>query len=119
MQGLELLADTKYTIFLTGAKALNGDNLDHPYAITFSTGSTLPSGVVEGEVTFPGGDPIGSVVAVLGTEFFGDNVAGISIVNSLYEIQYVEDGAYYPLSIKETIKDGEVDDLDLLEVRER
>ncbi len=112
IQGILLTPDTRFMFFLTGAKAVNGDSLDKPYVVVFSTGSALPTGAVTGDVTFPDGDPAGAVVALMGMDFKGDNLSGLAVVNSPYEIQYVEDGAYYPISVKDTNGDNELDLID-------
>lgn len=106
VSGFPITPDTRITILVTGAKSQAGDLLDRPYIITFSTGSSLPAGSFSGQVDFPGSDPSGAVVVLFGeTLFEGDPVAA-GVANSPYTVNYVPDGTYFPMALKDTNGEG-------------
>ena len=107
--GIQLEPDTRYTLFLTGAKGLTGELLDRPYVTTFTTGATLPTGAVSGEVTFPGEDPSGTAVALFAPGMFGDDIAAIGVANSPFTISFVPDGVYTLMAVKDLNQDGELE----------
>ncbi|MBT8399797.1 MAG: T9SS type A sorting domain-containing protein [Rhodothermia bacterium] len=112
-------ADTKYIVFLTGARSESGDPLAEPFAATFTTGGALPTGSVSGMVTEAlTKQGAGAAVAVFPDDpvngLFGSddgNPAGITVVGSdgSYTIDYVEDGPYHAISIRDGDKDGLLD----------
>ncbi len=112
-------ADTKYIVFLTGARSESGDPLAEPFAATFTTGSSLPTGSVSGTVTEAlTKQAAGAAVAVFPDDpvngLFGSedgNPAGITVVGSdgSYTIDYVEDGPYHAISIRDGDQDGLLD----------
>lgn len=109
ISGIELTADTRFTVLLTGAKAQSGDELDRPYVMTFTTGSSLPLGSVSGNITFQNGDTDGALVALFENLFAEDPIL-IGVVNSnSFSINYVPDGTYFPISVADSNGDGEVD----------
>ncbi len=105
--GVTLTPNTQFSVFLTGAKSVGGLSLLHPYVITFTTGDSLPSGQVSGEVTFPAGDPTGAAVGLMWLNMFDNEVTSIGVVTSPYSIHYVQDGTYLPMSVKDTDGDYE------------
>ena len=109
VSGLEFPPDTRLTLLLSGAKNISGDFLDRPYVINFTTGSTLPTGSVSGEVTFPGNTASGAVVVLFGEDSFDDEPLFVGVANSPYTINFVADGTYTVFSVKDTNEDGEID----------
>ncbi|MFQ5605847.1 MAG: T9SS type A sorting domain-containing protein [bacterium] len=117
VKNISLTPDTKILIFLQGAKSLTGEFLDRPYAITFSTGSALPSGSVSGTINFTGGDAGGTAVGLF-TElpFGGDGeddgggeleaAAVVPLAAGNYTANYVPAGTYYALAFKDINQDG-------------
>ncbi len=111
--------DTKYIVFLTGARSESGDPLAEPFAATFTTGSSLPTGSVSGAVTEAlTKQAAGAAVAVFPDDpvngLFGSddgNPAGITVVGSdgSYTIDFVEDGPYHAISIRDGDQDGLLD----------
>ena len=112
ISGVELPADTRFTILLTGAKSQGGEALDRPYVMNFTTGSSLPSGSVSGTVSFQGNPANGALVALF-EELFEDDLMHVGVVtSSSFTINYVPDGTYYPVSVMDTNGNGEVDPSD-------
>lgn len=94
---LQLWPDTKYVLVLSGARSVTGDLLDKPYVINFTTGASLPENAVSGTVTYAGGDPTNTVVALLTMGEEGPEYAGATVVSAadgLYAIPFVEQGEY-------------------------
>jgi methionine-rich copper-binding protein CopC len=107
--GFELPADRKVTVFLTGAKSQAGDDLDRPYVLTFSTGSALPSGSVSGTVSFAGGSGEGSVVALFLEDSMSEDPDAAAIAGPQFTVNYLADGRYQLMSLKNTNGDGNLD----------
>ncbi len=97
---IPLAEDTKYTAILTGAHGINGQFLDRAYVITFTTAESLPSGAVAGEVSTFAGDGSGAMVALLRKNELYDEIAGITVANSPYVVDFVDDGTYLPLAFQ-------------------
>ncbi len=108
VSGFSLTADTRYTVFLTGAKSTSGEMLDRPYAWTFTTGASLPSGSVSGQATMDGNPANGAVVALF-EELFEDDVFHLGVATPSYTIDYIPDGTYFPVSVMDSNGDGIVD----------
>jgi len=110
--------DTQYTVVLLGAKAESGDQLDRPYAWTFSTG-TLPTGSVSGKVSFPESTPQNAVVALFPPDFLtaddqegddGPQFTGAAVVtgeDGSYQIDYAPDGTFLPTAFRDVDHNGE------------
>jgi hypothetical protein len=106
VSGFPITPDTRLTVLLAGAKSQAGDFLDRPYVITFSTGSSLPTGSFSGQVNFSGSDPADALVALFERSFFEGDPVAVGVVNSPYTVNYVPDGVYYPMALKDTNGDG-------------
>lgn len=105
---LHLSSETKYTLIFIGARNTNGDPLDMPYVIHFTTGDTLPSTTVSGKVVFPGGDPRNALVALIKPDF---GVSGGTVVTEMdgsYRIPFVEPSDYQGVVVKDMDNDGEI-----------
>ena len=115
---IQLWEDTQYFIGITAAKSQNGESLDLPSALNFTTGATLPTGSVSGTITFFGGDVRGTVVNLF-TDLIGEGEAiNGTVVNQStgeYTINYVENGEYLVLALKDISKDGDLDPIEQLE----
>ncbi len=106
--------DTKFTLLLSGAKSNTGDLLDRPYAMTFTTGSTLPVGEISGEISFPDKDPGGAVVELFTESPLVNNndPEAITVVPSsavAYTVHYLPAGNYWPVTVKDTNRDAQFD----------
>jgi hypothetical protein len=106
VSGFPLTDDTKFSIIVTDAKSQSGVSLDRPYIVTFSTGSSLPSGSFSGQVNFAGGNPNGAVVVLFGEGLFNGEPIAAGVANSSYTVNYVPNGTYFPMALKDTNGDG-------------
>ena len=68
VHNLRLVPDTRYVFGIIGARSISGEHLEKPVIITFTTGSSLPTGRIEGQVSLPTGTPAGTLIGVF-TEF--------------------------------------------------
>jgi hypothetical protein len=117
---LNLQPDTRYTFLITGARsAATGGLLDRPYAFSFSTGSTLPTGQVTGTVS-SGVDPAGSVVALFASttegisSVFSDEemIQAVGVVtdpSGSYSVPFVGDGHYVAVAVRDADGNGTLD----------
>lgn len=107
VHNLHLAENTDYWFVIADAVSQNGDSLALPYSIAFSTGASLPSGTVGGTVSYPAGNPAGTLIALFDKNPFGNNEAEIhmgAIVpaqNGAYTIDYVAPGTYWPAAVQE------------------
>lgn len=115
-----LAPDQPYTLsILPGdVEDLAGNPNSQIVNVVFSTGSTLPAGSFAGTIAgHPGtasADPTGAVVGAADRLIFdGDdlNILGSDVVagNNTYSIANLPDGVYYPLCVKDSNGDGEID----------
>lgn len=72
-----LASDTRFFLFLSGARSSAGEGLDRPYAITFTTGNSLPTATVSGTINYTGGDAGGTAIALFEQAPFSDEGDGI------------------------------------------
>lgn len=106
---VHLHEDTDYVLMLTGAMSASGNALDRPYTAAFSTGASLPANRVSGTISFPGDDPLHTVVALIpvdGEEFEPSALSVVTSGDGSYEIPCVADGQYLGIAIKDTDEDG-------------
>lgn len=108
ISGFVLSPNSTVSIILVGAKGLGGESLDHPYVFTFTTGSSLPSGSVSGNVDYPGNNPSGALVALF-ENFFEEDPIAVGLSLSPYQVNYVPDGNYTAIAIKDFNQDGSLD----------
>lgn len=106
--GFEFGADSSYNILLMAAKSQSGDSLDKPYTITFTTGSSLPSGSVSGTVMLEGAPVVGGLIALY-NDLNSEEPGYISVVDSSFTVNYVPDGTYYPYSLFDSNGDNDLD----------
>jgi len=99
------MSNIPYFFVIVNAVSQSGDSLAMPYSIEFTTGSSLPTASVSGTISFPGNDPVGTLVVLFDGDPFGDEsnekfviVAPNSTGN--YTIDYVESGYYWPTAVK-------------------
>ena len=119
-----LLANTVYNLVaLQGAvRDLAGNGLAEPYSLTFTTGSSFPSGQFSGTISgdqtsTQAADPEGVMVAASLVNLYqymdeGPPPLGGSTSanhNGNYLIRYLGDGTYYPFAILDSNGDGEID----------
>ncbi len=104
---LSLQPDTRYVLLITGARCASQTPLARPATVTFSTGSTLPSGAVSGTAGYTGG-PSGAVVGIFNDSV--ENAAGFAVAddNGNYTVPFLPGGNYFALSIKDVNLDGEI-----------
>jgi len=115
-----LAANTQYWIVLVGAKSESGEDLDHPYAWTFSTGA-LATGSVSGNVTFPESSPENAVVGLFDATFFdsifndgeddGPQFYGLTVAgqDGSFAMNHVPAGTFLPVAFRDVDFDGEPD----------
>ena len=115
-----LATNRQYTLtILPGDMAdLAGNKNVQLVNIVFSTGSTLASGGFSGTIAGDPGtgaaDPTGAIVAAADAQVFATddfNILGNDVVagNDTYNIRHLPDDVYYPLAIKNTNGDNELD----------
>jgi hypothetical protein len=116
-----LAADTQYEleIFPGDVKDLSGNGNTQLFNVVFTTAASLQGGSIAGTISgdpnsTAAADPTGALVAMAdGFPFAGGdvNVFGATNVagNNTYTSRYLHDGTYYPLCIKNTHNDGELD----------
>jgi hypothetical protein len=115
-----LIDDQHYvlTILPGGVQDLAGNGIVNPAVIAFSTGSALAGGSFAGTIAGDPGtaadDPTGAFVAAGDRLIFdGDDILilGVAVVagNDTYDIRRLPDGVYYPISVKDTNGDNEID----------
>ena len=83
-----------------------------PHVVTFSTGATLPTASVSGTISFPGGDPTGTIVGLFENSIGDENPGALVIVQSAtgtFTLDYVPAGIYLPVALKDMNKSGEFD----------
>jgi hypothetical protein len=103
---LHLAADVIYLFTIVDAVSMNGDSLDQPYSMTFTTASGLPTADVSGTLSYPNNDPAGTWVVLLDDYPFrqkgGGLVNGIVIPPSInfYTIDYVYSSWYWVAALK-------------------
>ncbi len=118
VHNLHLQENTTYFFIIVNAVSITGDSLDKPHAILFSTKPTLPTGQVQGTISYPGDDPTGALVVLfdqnpIKEEADGSYVSGAIIQNTSgnYVVDYLEPGTYWPAAVKNfyiSDKDGEI-----------
>ncbi len=109
ISGFQLLPDTQYNVLLSAARGATGDFLDRPYALTFSTGSSLPTGSVSGNVTF-NGSPAENAVVALFPDLSSETPVAFGVVTAgTFTIPFVADGTYFPFAAKDTNGDFDID----------
>ncbi|MBC7188515.1 MAG: hypothetical protein H5U38_15940, partial [Calditrichaeota bacterium] len=125
---LRLAPESRVQYSLLGARSADGQMLDRPSTLAFTTGATMPSGSVSGVVTCPGSSPWGTFVALYQEEPFGGRPLGaiargeqfyvraeqavcaavVTHRGGQYAIDYVPAGTWYPLAVKDLNGDGEL-----------
>jgi hypothetical protein len=125
---LKLAPESRVQYSLLGARSADGQRLDRPSTLAFTTGAIMPSGSVSGVVTCPGGSPWGTFVALYQEDpFKGRSLAAIAHGGQFYvhagqavcaavvthgggqyAIDYVPAGTWYPLAAKDLNGDGEL-----------
>ncbi len=113
-----LAQDTRYLVLVTGARSTPGHPLDRPYGITFTTGTTLPSGIISGQVDSDDGEVDGAVVNLIpvnrstaGTDAaLLQPVAAAVVVGSdgAYTVRHVPEGTYVVAAAKDRDLDGDL-----------
>jgi hypothetical protein len=118
---VDLMDDTAYTLIILpgGVRDLAGNGNAGAIQITWSTGSSLPtgriSGVIAGDPGTPAADPAGAIVIAAEDNPFGSSddfgIAGSGVVgaNGSYSITNLRDGWYFPVSAMDSNGDGSID----------
>jgi hypothetical protein len=115
-----LATNQQYTVSILpgGIEDLSGNKNTQIVTIVFSTGSTLVSGSIAGNIAGDPGtaaaDPTGAIVAAATSFIFQNddvNILGSDVVagNDSYRIRHLPDGVYYPLAVMDTNGDNELD----------
>ena len=117
-----LAPGTDYTTLIRWAKAQNGELLDRPYVVHFTTDSALPTGSVSGTVSFTDGDPTGTLVGLFGGLPFApgdedeeedDTPLAVGVVtnsNGDYTVAHVAAGEYFVLGFLDVDGNGTFED---------
>ncbi len=109
---LDLTEDTKYTMLLSGAVSVKGDSLDRPYIVTFTTATEMPPHKVDGQITYPDGSPLNTVVVLIDVESEEFDLSSgivVTAADGSFSIPYVKPGEYYMVAIQDVNGDGMVD----------
>ncbi len=106
-------ANTDFVWAVIGARNKAGQPLSQPYVMNYTTSANLGTRSVSGTITFEEVDPANAIVALFDHALFGEEkssvLAGAVVPNSsgIYTVNYVRDGVYWPIVIKDTDGDGE------------
>ncbi|MFC2083522.1 hypothetical protein ACFLS9_00540 [Bacteroidota bacterium] len=106
-------ANTDFVWLVISATNNTGQQLSQSYALNYTTSAAYGTSNVSGTITLDGGDPVNAVVALLDKPLFGEEepVAWIGAVvansSGLYNANYVRDGVYWPIAVKDIDGDGE------------
>ncbi|MBN2357377.1 T9SS type A sorting domain-containing protein [candidate division KSB1 bacterium] len=105
-----LQPNTVYNLAVLAAKSTTRENLSIPVAITFSTGDTLPYGLMTGRAGVDGGNNTGAIVALYKNFMDYDPVALTVIDNAEgdYAMDYITGGIYYPMVNLDLNRDGNI-----------
>ncbi len=107
---VELRANTKYTLVVSGAWSATGDSLDKPVVATFTTGAALPAGSISGKITNSGGSSANALVSAFEGAFFdGETNSCFAVSNESgdYTIEFVPPGEYAVFAILDVNGDGD------------
>lgn len=107
---LRLAPNTRYVLAVLGAKSVSGEHLKKPAIVTFTTGPSLPTGKIEGNVSFSSGNPEGTLIGVF-TTLFSDEfpiAAGVADATGHYAIPYVPEGMYWIAGIQDLNHTGNI-----------
>ena len=104
IHNLHLISNQQYLVIIVNAVSADGDSLDSPFVSTFTTGGSLPSASVAGQVQLPEGvNPAGTLVMLYNGHLFSDEVvvsAGVADSLGNYMISYVPAGVLWPVALK-------------------
>ncbi len=125
---VNLTANTDFVMILTYAKSTNGNVLERPYALNFTTASSHGQYTVSGNVLSDLGSVDGVMVILSNQPIFGDggdtdnSVVSGTVVNasspkkmvsvadtSGYQLNYVRPGTYWIAAAKDVNQDGYID----------
>jgi len=132
--GAILQVNTAYTAVIYSAKDKSGNVLSAPFQVSFTTGSSFPTGRVQGVATVrvagqtvsPKGTLVGllriDLLQVLSLilsgqdplEVLRQNLAALTVVaedNGNYSINHVTDGTYWPAALKDVNGDASLNPL--------
>ena len=110
VHNLHLQADTRYVFGILGARSIAGDSLDIPTVVTFSTGASLPTATVSGTISYPSGDPTGTLVALFEGSIGNETPAAFAVVptaTGVFTIDHVPGGTYWPIAMKDLNRSGD------------
>ncbi|MBN2009244.1 T9SS type A sorting domain-containing protein [candidate division KSB1 bacterium] len=104
VQNLHLESNQSYLMIINKAVSQDGDTLDAPYVMTFTTGDALPSATISGNVELSdGGNPVGTLIMLMDGPIFEDQgmpAAGlVSAEGGSYNVSYIPPGVYWPVAL--------------------
>jgi len=108
-------ANTDFVWLINDARSQTGEPLAQPYALSYTTSAAHGVQTVSGVATYPGGNPANAAVGLLDRPLFTEEeniiLAGAIVPNSSgdYVVNYVRDGVYWPVAVKDLNGDGQVD----------
>jgi hypothetical protein len=106
-------ANTDFVWAVIGARSNTGQPLSQPYLLNYTTAATIGVRSVNGTITFEQDDPANAIVALADHALFGEEestiLCGAVVPNSSgsYTVNYVRNGVYWPMVIKDANGDGE------------
>ena len=106
-------ANTDFVWLIIGARNNAGQPLSQPYALNYTTSATLGNRSVSGTLTFEDGDPANAIVALADHALFTEEESTILVgavvqnFSEIYTVNYVRDGVYWPVVMKDADGDGE------------
>ncbi len=118
---VDLMDNTAYNLVIVpgGVRDLAGNGNVGTIQISWSTGSSLPtgrfSGTISGDPGTPAANPAGALVIAADNNPFGSNddfgIAGSGVVgaNGTYSVTHLPDGWYFPVSALDSNGDGNID----------
>jgi methionine-rich copper-binding protein CopC len=98
-------------------KAASGDDLTAPYVFYFTTAASFPAFSVSGTIDAgsSGVDPANCLVVLTDAPIAGGGggkpsliIGGVSTAGGAFTIPYVNNGTYYPIAVKDSDHDGEI-----------
>ncbi|MBN2357012.1 Ig-like domain-containing protein, partial [candidate division KSB1 bacterium] len=103
-----LQPNTVYHFAVLAAKSTTREDLSLPVAITFTTGDTLPYGLMTGRAGNPFADNTGAIVALY-KDFLDFNPVAMTVIDNPdgdYAMDYILGGIYYPMVFKDLDRNG-------------
>ena len=114
---LQHTPNTDFIFCMTNTHSVSGHYLDQPFGMCYTTAAEHGAYTMSGTVTYADDSPQHAVVVLTSTAQNQENttlLGGVIVPNAdgLYTMNYVRDGVYWPIVIKDEDQDGIFDDND-------